>query len=258
MEKISKLIKILLISSIPLFFITKKLTAPGPNQSRYLSPEPKNKTIVIDPGHDIQNQGTGLPEERILTLNIAKKLQSKWIREGYGVYLTREDENPVNKDSIDLDLDGKVDNKDELIARKNIAKEKNADYFFSLHFNANYRNKKKTGTDLFFYGLTNKWQTRDRRLNFNNPTKLKNPKYYSEKSLQLANNIADYLNKKDLKINIYGSDLEVLCENASKKTILVEFDYLTNKTIRKFANTEAGKEYYTNLLFEAFKYAESK
>lgn len=285
MGTLSKLTKILLISTFSLF-LTKEIIAPGIAQNSSIEPKPKskNKTIVIDPGHSLQNPGTGKPEEYILTLDISKRLQSKWIKDGYEVYLTRKDENQVNKDSIDYNPDGKITLEDERLARKQFGKDKEADHFISIHYNANYKNSKKKGMGIFIPGYRKASHSWNRGRDFCKPTSLK---YYCKESFDLAKKMAKDIEKNGTKVEIYGADVEILRKSKIKKilrskdkgkynklvkllkdpnfkadfpsTLLIEVEYLTHKKAREYSNTKEGREYQANLIYEAFNSAtESK
>ncbi len=80
------------------------------------------KTIVIDPGHGGRDPGatgpTGLPE-KVITLDVARRLQRRLEDYGYRILMTRED-----------------DRKIRLRQRVAFAKDNAADLFISLHVNA--------------------------------------------------------------------------------------------------------------------------
>lgn len=91
--------------------------------------EPKNLVVVLDPGHGGSFTGAIYfgNYEKNLTLSVANYIR-EYLTEHYDgveVYLTREND-------IALDPDLKI----ELEQRAVIAKEHDADYFVSLHFNA--------------------------------------------------------------------------------------------------------------------------
>lgn len=272
MKSISKLIKILILSTIPILFTSKEMLAPKSNFI-YTQPISKNKIIVLDPGHSYDEPGTGMPEERILNLKLAKTLQSKWIADGHEVYLTRTDSSSVNKYSIDYNLDKKVDLKDERLARKQIGKDKKAYYFISIHFNANKRDQKKTGMGFYIPGHWKKSKAIDNKRSFN---KLEKLNYYCQESLSFTQRMTEYTKGMGIKTEIYGTDIEIVRNSNIDKliknkkfvpnselnkadfpiTFIIEADYLTNKKTRKFANTNKGIEYYAQTIYDAFKYAE--
>lgn len=276
MGKISKLAKIVLLSTIPLLFATKNIIAPD----SYIPPISKDKIIVLDPGHSDDYPGTGIEEERILNLKLAKNLQSKLQKDGYKVYLTRTDSLAVNKYSADYNLDKKVNLEDERLARKQFGKDKGAYYFISIHFNAS-KDSKKTGTEFYIPGHWRKDKAIDKKRSFNTLERLN---YYCEKSLKSVQKMSNYLKDRKIETTIYGTDIDIVrnidIDKFVKKfrkqkrryprikeipdslmnkadfpiTFIIEVDYLTNKKIRKFANTNI--EYYSQLIYNAFKYAE--
>lgn len=84
---------------------------------------PAIRHIVLDPGHGGKDHGArndrlGLIEKS-LTLDLAKRLQEKLVKEGYRVTLTRSDDRYL-----------------ALEDRASIANQASADLFLSLHFNA--------------------------------------------------------------------------------------------------------------------------
>ena len=107
-----------------------------------LAPRPL-RTIVIDPGHGGQDTGTqnkpGKLDEKVFTLDVAKRLQRLLADSGWKVVLTRTDDRFV-----------------ALPARAEIANNANADMFVSIHFNAVANNKTVKGTET--YVLTPRFQ----------------------------------------------------------------------------------------------------
>lgn len=107
------------------------------------------KVIALDPGHGGNDDGTGNSrlklKEKVVTLDVAKRLQKRLEREGYRVVLTRES-------------DVRVD----LPSRAIIANRAGADLFVSIHFNALPNDQKTRGTEVFTFApqhqrSTNSW-----------------------------------------------------------------------------------------------------
>ncbi|MFH1996725.1 MAG: N-acetylmuramoyl-L-alanine amidase [Candidatus Omnitrophota bacterium] len=111
-------------------------TEPVPKRKAPLQPsaESRLKTIVIDPGHGGKARGaigpTGLKEKDV-TLGIAKKLKARLEAEGYRVYLTRTRDDDVS-----------------LVRRRDMAEERNADLFVSIHCDGS-KNRNPNGTAVY-------------------------------------------------------------------------------------------------------------
>ncbi len=101
------------------------------------------RTIVIDPGHGGNDTGTqnkpGKYDEKVFTLDVAKRLQRLLDGSGWKIVLTRTDDRFV-----------------ALPARAEIANKANADLFVSIHFNAVANNPSVKGTET--YVLTPRFQ----------------------------------------------------------------------------------------------------
>ncbi len=99
----------------------------------------KIKRIVIDPGHGGHDPGaigpTGL-REKIVTLQVAKKLKAKLEKEGFEVFLTRDKDRFVSLES-----------------RARFANRQKGDLFISLHCNA-HRNRKLRGVETYTLNVT--------------------------------------------------------------------------------------------------------
>lgn len=107
-----------------------------------LAPRPL-RTIVLDPGHGGNDTGTqnkpGKLDEKIFTLDVAKRLQRLLADSGWKVVLTRTDDRFV-----------------ALPDRAELANKANADLFVSIHFNAVANNAGVKGTET--YVLTPRYQ----------------------------------------------------------------------------------------------------
>jgi N-acetylmuramoyl-L-alanine amidase len=94
------------------------------------------RTIVIDPGHGGNDSGTqnkpGKIDEKVMTLDVAKRLQGLLTASGYRVLMTRTDDRFV-----------------ELPARAEIANKAQADLFISIHFNAVASGQAVRGTETY-------------------------------------------------------------------------------------------------------------
>jgi N-acetylmuramoyl-L-alanine amidase len=114
-----------------------------PTQMPWKYGTPTNsRLIVIDPGHGGADVGTvhnGLVEKS-LTLDIAKRLRSLLVAQGWTVRMTREgDVDPVSADMLSqMHADGKpnADDRAYLQTRCEVANAANARLFISIHVNS--------------------------------------------------------------------------------------------------------------------------
>lgn len=219
----------------------------APDSTIYISkPLP---TIVIDPGHD--NKFTGCyvrgKREEVLTLDVSKKLETL-LSKKYNVFLTRETSSRLNINNLDINVDKVVDVKDELLARTNYIKSKNADYSISLHYNAT-SSSKTNGMEIYFYGIVNPKELDDNKKNFHHP---EDCKIYSEKSLAVAMKLSEYAKKNGITSRVYGCDFRLVRTDSTKVSLLVDIGYLTNPTDFKNATTEKGREATAKFLSNFF------
>lgn len=101
----------------------------------------KNCKVLIDPGHGEWDGGAKNKNgtiEKDINLTISLKLRDKLNKEGYTVYMTREDDTALsNKKRDDLQL------------RCEKKKETNCDIFISIHQNM-FSNPKSKGTQVWY------------------------------------------------------------------------------------------------------------
>lgn len=97
----------------------------------------KDKLIVIDPGHGGNDPGAISPnlklKEKDIVLDVSLKLKKLLEKEGFKVYMTRDDDNYIG-----------------LYDRTDIANELGADVFVSIHANAN-DNRDVEGIQVLYY-----------------------------------------------------------------------------------------------------------
>ncbi len=114
----------------------ERLFAPVLRSASIDGPTPSLKTIVLDPGHGGRDTGThnaGLKlEEKILTLDVARRLKTLLEQQGYQVILTRSDDRFI-----------------ELEERAALATRHGADLFVSIHFNAVANGSSVRGTETY-------------------------------------------------------------------------------------------------------------
>lgn len=119
LKKFSIIVAIILaIVNLPIYMVEAK--------SKKVQKEPRG-IIVVDPGHGGIDGGAKSSNgtiEKNINLEISIKLKEKLEKEGYRVYLTREEDKALSARKVE-DLDG----------RCNIKKETNCDIFISIHQN---------------------------------------------------------------------------------------------------------------------------
>ncbi len=207
------------------------------------------KTIVIDPGHGGKDPGAISPfrgiKEKDLNLSFSRVLKKVLEQKGYKVYMTR---------STDIFL--------SLQQRTEIAKEKNADLFISIHANAN-RSRKVNGVEVYY--LTPKYFNNEARSkSLAEKAELNFEGYFSHNtraivwdmicaennavSLEFASLLTRQLKQFGLKTRPpRGASFYVL-KNAYVPSILLEMGYLTNKYDEKLLTSAQ----YQKQLMEAF------
>ena len=102
------------------------------------------KVIALDPGHGgndngMENKRLGL-KEKVLTLEVALRLQKLLIARGYKVVLTRTDDRQLAPDKPT-----------DFRKRADIANRAGADLFVSIHFNSLYPDTKTSGTETYTF-----------------------------------------------------------------------------------------------------------
>ncbi len=108
------------------------------------APWPRLQVIVLDPGHGghdngMENKRLGL-KEKLLTLEVAQRLQRLLTARGYQVVLTRTDDRPLAPDKPT-----------DFRRRAELANRAGADVFVSLHFNSLYPDTKTSGTETYTF-----------------------------------------------------------------------------------------------------------
>lgn len=106
------------------------------------------KTIVIDPGHggpDGGARGKDATEEKVIALDVSKRLRDYLEQAGAIVYLTREED----KDLAGKEFTGRRKAAD-IRNRLQFIHEKEADFFVSIHLNA-LPSSRWSGAQTFYY-----------------------------------------------------------------------------------------------------------
>ena len=108
------------------------------------APVPRLRTIVLDPGHGGADPGMeNRPlrvQEKVLTLDVALRLEKLLRAEGYSVVLTRRDDRQLAP-TKEADLQ----------RRAIIANAAGADLFISIHFNSLFPDTRVSGTEVYVF-----------------------------------------------------------------------------------------------------------
>ena len=103
------------------------------------------RTVVLDPGHGGDDKGTTSPRnvhEKLIVLDVAKRVQAKLEARGINVELTRESDRPM-----------------ELDARCRKAAALKADVFVSIHANSAGKNRDVRGAETFVLALPGRYSS---------------------------------------------------------------------------------------------------
>jgi peptidoglycan/xylan/chitin deacetylase (PgdA/CDA1 family)/N-acetylmuramoyl-L-alanine amidase len=117
-------------------------TAAAGGDSSQPAPGDTRKTVFIDAGHGGSDPGwgasfvlPGLPLEKDLNLDLAKRTAAYLEAAGYRVVMSRTEDADVNDPERDVNGDGCTDPIDELQARMDMANASGAAVLFSIHLN---------------------------------------------------------------------------------------------------------------------------
>lgn len=94
--------------------------------------------VAINAGHGGSDPGAtsrGL-EEADANLSIARRVQRMLEAAGVAVVMTRSSDRDVNRPAVDVDGNGRIDHRDELVARLDVANAARADLALNIHNNA--------------------------------------------------------------------------------------------------------------------------
>lgn len=223
----------------------------------------KIKTVVIDAGHGGHDPGSlgSFSKEKDIALSIALKL-GNYIQElmpGVKVIYTRKDDTFI-----------------ELNERTNIANRAKADFFISIHCNAN-SNRDAFGTEVYTMGLSKSEANINVAKRENSVILLEenyqtnydgfdpgSPEAYIifslfqnehlEQSIDLAAKIDDQFGKRVGRHN-RGVKQErfLVLWRTSMPSLLVETGFITNKAEEKYLASEQGQDYIASAIFRALK-----
>ena len=199
----------------------------------------KNKVIVIDPGHGGKDPGaTGYRHyrEKVVVLQIAKKLKKILLARGYKVYMTR-----------DSDVFIKLRN------RTKFANDKHADLFVSIHANAVRKKDAKKAYGLECYFLSPSRSKRAKKVAaMENYADLEDMNFYGKECFLNTINSHNIIAANKLAIDLQRSTLSALKKRyrnvkdagvregpfwvlvgAQMPAVLVEVGFITNPTEAK-------------------------
>ncbi len=200
----------------------------------------KNKIVVIDPGHGGKDSGAigyQNKQEKIATLQIAKKLKKELKKRGFKVYLTRENDTFIG-----------------LRERTKFANRKMADIFISIHANA-APNKKSylsmKGIETYFLSPARSERAKNAAA-LENKSDMKEMDYFSKEIFLNFYNREKIIASNKLAIDIQAGILKNLRKRydrivdggvregpfwvlvgAQMPAILIETGYITNPTDAK-------------------------
>jgi|TARA_B110000003_G_scaffold204081_1_gene202783 N-acetylmuramoyl-L-alanine amidase len=236
--------------------------------------KPKNskiRTIIIDPGHGGKDSGTmGTKRytqyEKHIALDISLKL-GNYIKEAFP--------------NIEIIYTRKTDVFLELWERTELANNKNADLFISVHCDG-FTNPKPSGASVFVMGMSKLKANMDVAMRENSVMYLeddfkekydgfdpKSPESYIvfslmqntflDQSISIAGKIEDeFANRAKRKSRGVKQAPFYVISRVNMPSILIEAGFLTNPKEEDFLNTELGKDHIASAIFRGFRsYKES-
>ena len=270
MSKLTKLYHIILSNASWMFLLVIVLSNSSFTNDKTTSN--KLKTIVIDPGHgghDPGNLGTGRYKktEKHIALAISLKVGEL-----------------IKQNFPEIEIIYTRDNDDDFLklgARTQLANDKNADLFISVHCDA-FTNPKAYGAGVYVMGMSKLKANMDVAMKENAVIYLEDdykenyegfdpntPESYIvfsltqnthlDQSLQLAEEVeqqfATIANRKSRGVK--QAPFYVI-SRANMPSILIECGFLTNPDEEDFLHSEKGQEYMSSAIFRAFRtYKES-
>ena len=167
-----------------------------------------NKVIYIDPGHGGRDKGTSYNNiiEKDINLKISLLLRDKLLEEGAIVFLTRDEDIDLSKESDYSKKRGDLNRRIKLI------EDSKADMYISIHTNW-YNDSKYRGIDVMY-----------NKINKNNYI--------------LAKYISNSLNNNLLKVREIKKINDYMYRNINIPGVLVECGFLSNYTDRNLLQDE--------------------
>ena len=270
MSKLTKLYHIILSNASWMFLLVIVLSNSSFTNDKTTSN--KLKTIVIDPGHgghDPGNLGTGRYKktEKHIALAISLKVGEL-----------------IKQNFPEIEIIYTRDNDDDFLklgARTQLANDKNADLFISVHCDA-FTNPKAYGAGVYVMGMSKLKANMDVAMKENAVIYLEDdykenyegfdpntPESYIvfsltqnthlDQSLQLAEEVEQqFATRANRKSRGVKQAPVYVISRANMPSILIECGFLTNPDEEDFLHSEKGQEYMSSAIFRAFRtYKES-
>ncbi|MDC3394849.1 N-acetylmuramoyl-L-alanine amidase [Flavobacteriales bacterium] len=270
MSKIIKLYHIFSRNALGLLLLATLFVKPLLAEDK----KPKNskiRTIIIDPGHGGKDSGTmGTKRytqyEKHIALDISLKL-GNYIKEAFP--------------NIEIIYTRKTDVFLELWERTELANNKNADLFISVHCDG-FTNPKPSGASVFVMGMSKLKANMDVAMRENSVMYLEDDfkeKYdgfdpnspesyivfslmqntFLDQSISIAGKIEDeFANRAKRKSRGVKQAPFYVISRVNMPSILIEAGFLTNPKEEDFLNTELGKDHIASAIFRGFRsYKES-
>lgn len=200
----------------------------------------QDKIVVIDPGHGGIDSGAVSPlgtKEADLTLAYAQLLETEIDKlEGYSAYITHEK------------ITDHITSTDTLVERKDFTKEKEADYFISLHFDS-ITNKSLiiNRSTILVFGISK--NDRQGKLDI---CSLADCESYDADSAIFANTLKSKLNGLSAQRYVRAADAGVLNDNYADVSILFEINFISNETMTDYVKKKEVKEAYVQAIVDSF------
>jgi len=269
-SKLTKLYHIILSNASWMFLLVIVLSNSSFTNDKTTSN--KLKTIVIDPGHgghDPGNLGTGRYKktEKHIALAISLKVGEL-----------------IKQNFPEIEIVYTRDNDDDFLklgARTQLANDKNADLFISVHCDA-FTNPKAYGAGVYVMGMSKLKANMDVAMKENAVIYLEDdykenyegfdpntPESYIvfsltqnthlDQSLQLAEEVEQqFATRANRKSRGVKQAPFYVISRANMPSILIECGFLTNPDEEDFLHSEKGQEYMSSAIFRAFRtYKES-
>ena len=176
----------------------------------------KVKTIVIDPGHGGEDNGThgSYSKEKNITLSIAKKLAQQLSAKGYKVIMTRNSDKTV-----------------ELASRPAVIARYGADMFISIHANSAKRNI--SGIETFILAPAGTSSTYTKKI----VQTRENGNLYDLNNAKLGYEIQKNLKKMGREDRGLKHARFAVLRKATKPAVLIETGFLSNRGEEKLLNS---------------------
>ena len=186
------------------------------------------RTVVLDPGHGGNDKGASSPrnvQEKLVVLDVAKRVKSRLEGAGIHVELTRESDQAI-----------------DLSARCKKTAALKADLFISIHANSAGNNRTVRGTETFVLALPGRYSSNSYGLG-NPPVSINSGNRYDSANMALSYSLHQKLiqatGQEDRGVK--RARFKVLCD-APCPAALVEIAFLSNPADEAMVIDSAGRE----------------